>query len=583
MAKNYFKNAPIAKTWRRSTYPIRPQELTNFTSFNLGDLVPLYKPIDILPHDTFVFDLGSLIQMPDPMVAPIMDGLKFSAYAFWVPKRLLWNDTKAFYGQSEQAGVNTNVEFMEPRVSVSMFSNKLSTGGQHTRMTADEYRKTIAHHFGVPFVDKDLPSSAANAHSFVNILPFRAYYLIWNYYFRDQNLQNSYILNLSGRGDEFNFYGGMSNKIITHTTDPNLSTESVQFGFNGKLLKAAKKHDYFTSLLPYEEKTANPVLLPLQGEAIVQTSSTAHDMRGIPVVWQDQEDGNSKKGVLRSKSNGTGVIAEDIVDDSSFDSVAPANLVANLRTATSTSIRTLQEAFALHHLYQIDAIGGTRYDEQIFAHFGTRPLAESFKPEELGEIHFDINVDQVVAHASSSGEELGQRGAYSITGNKNHLVTKSFTEPGYIILLGVARQTNHIYSQGLDPVFIKHRRFDYYYDAFKNIGLVPKSKREIMVQDTADDDDVFGFGEYGQEYRHFTPMVSGFLDPNLSGSLDYWTLADKLPANVSLSSEFIKEDPSNLARALSSGSTTDQFVARFGIKGKMTRVVPVYSIAKGIL
>lgn len=565
-SNKYFSQAPIAKQWKRSVFPISYRETSNYTTFNLGDLVPLYKPIQVLPHDSFIFDLGSLIRTISAFSTAIMDDIDFDAYAFFIPMRLVWDGTMQWFGQSDNAGVAT--ENLIPRADIRYFNR---FAGSSTQLSESTYQRNLASHLGIPFVSGTTNSNAKCDP--VNILPIRSYIECWNWYFRDENLQNAIIISKGGNGDS-------SNADISTALSSSAGLVTVGgangFGLQIPLLKACKKHDYFTSMLPYAEKTSNAITLPIQGVAPLSLGPN------YSIVSYETSAGSFSSPRLDTIRVGqttdpsfTAMTSGAFTAASSLNYTS--NIYADLQNATATSIQLVREALALHRLLEIDSVGGTRYDEQIFAHFGSRPNALSFKPELLGEAHFKINVDQVLSHAGTDDESLGDVGAYSLTGNNTHLVSKSFAEPGYILILGVARQATHIYSQGLDPLWSMSKRFDHFYPEFSNFGLVPAYKREIMAGPV--NTDVFGYKEYGSEHRYFTPMVTGLLNPNITNSLDYYTLADELPSNVALSSTFITEDDSNLKRALLLPNQ-DQFVARFGLQGKMVRVVPVHSIPK---
>lgn len=552
----FYDNAPVAKQWKRSIFPILPDRASNFTSFNLGELVPLIKPIKVLPHDTFVFDIGSLVRMSNPLIAPLMDSLDFDVYAFYVPERLVFDKTKEFYGQNDSAGPR-RTEILQPRIPITSFAYDGSAF-----ISEADYKHTLAGHLGIPYCNNVSPMTTIGQNTFINILPIRGYFEIWNWYFRDQNIQDAFVISTGGSGDGILY----SNNIIQPSSKTIGSMAVKCHGACSPLLKACKKHDFFTSMTLYAEKTLTPLTLPLGVSAPVKAGGTSHNLSSASVVvFNNAQDITST--------------ATDL--DIGSTTSTTTTLYADLSGATSASIKSLREILDLDHLLEIDEMAGTRYDEQIFAHFGARPLAESYKPQLLGEAHFKLNVDQVLAHAGSDTETLGETGAYSLTGNRSHLVSQSFSEPGYLYVLGVARQNVHIYSEGLDPMWSIQRRFDNYYPEFQDLGLMEYKKRTIKCTNTSSDDDTFGFAEYGQEYRVFTPMVSGDLDPNVEGSLNYWTLADELGQDVSLSPSFIEETKENLTRALSDKNMR-QFIGRFGLKGTMTRVVALHSVPKGL-
>lgn len=260
--------------------------------------------------------------------------------------------------------------------------------------------------------------------------------------------------------------------------------------------------------------------------------------------------------------------------------LVPANLWADLQQATGATINQLRQAFAIQRLFEKDARGGTRYTEVIRAHFGViSPDGRQQRPEYLGGVSIPINVDQVLQTSSTTETSpQGNTAAYSLTNFAENMFTKSFTEHGYVIGLCAIR-TQHTYQQGLERMWNRKKRFDFYWPSLANIGEQAILNKEIYAQGTATDDEAFGYQEAWAEYRYKPSRVSGAFRSNYAQPLDSWHYADYYKTQPHLSSEWIDETRENMNRTIAvSDELEDQFIADFYFACNMTRPMPVYSI-----
>ena len=500
-------------------------------SFNLGEIVPLYVD-EVLPGDTRKIDVSTLIRMSTP-IAPIMDDIEMDLMAFMVPNRLTFAQWREVMGENT-TGAGAAAAVTIPKVTVT---NGAVTVG------------TIGDHMGLPNVSASYD---------VSVLPLRGYKLIYNRWFRNQN--------------------------VTAPVTVDISSSTTYDDYNVACYTAAKKPDYFTRALPYAQK-GNPVTIPLGTSAPVRTSSVEHvygSMLGNPLKFRNSDgtaSGSDLNLVMQSISTGeynarTGQAAGTL--GSKF--VEPTNLIADLSLATAATINTLRIAFQTQKLLEKDALYGTRYWEILYAHFGVQsPDATLQDPEYLGGQKFMINVDQVLqttGYDDSSSSELGQPGANSVTGWKGSLFTKSFVEHGFLFILGVARQKHRTYGQGLNRMFSRFGRYDFYWPVFANLGAQEVKNQEIFAGTAGN----FGYQEAWAEYRYKPNLVSGILNPARANSLDYWTLAEAFASCPTLGDTFIKEDRANLSRALVTGASGPDFIADVYFKDVAVRPMPTYSI-----
>lgn len=510
------------------------------TSFNVGDLVPFYVD-EVLPGDTFKIKTSKVVRM-QPLVAPIMDNLYLDTYYFFVPNRLVWTHWRELMGENTESAWIPQTEYSVPQVT-----SPPGTGWKPG---------TIADYMGIPV---GIPGLSVNA------LPFRAYALICNEWFRDENLTDP--VNIS-----------VGDALIAGSNDGNYVTSLVK---GGKPFLASKYHDYFTSCLPSPQKGPN-VTIPIA------------QMGDLPVVATNETHSGGSASV-RTNVTATGMVVNDgysgygLLGVYTPRSGSPAggsfnftNLWAQGSNAlTATSINELRMAFQIQKFYEKDARGGTRYTELLKSHFGvSSPDARLQRPEYLGGNRIPITINQVLQQSATveGSTPQGTPTGLSLTSDSNSDFTKSFVEHGFVIGVMVARY-DHTYQQGLNRMWSRKSRFDYYWPVFANIGEQAVLNKEIYAQGTSKDDQVFGYQEAWADYRYRPNIVTGEMRSAATASLDVWHLADDYASLPSLSDSWIREDKSNVDRSLAIKSTvSNQLWADIYIQNICTRPMPMYSI-----
>lgn len=539
---SFFSENPASLDISRSRF-LRNQNIK--TSFNAGDLIPFYLD-EVIPGDTVSIDTSKVVRM-STLIAPIFDNIYLDTYFFFVPNRLCWDHWKQFMGENTESAWIPETEYTVPQVTAP-------EGGWNVG--------TIADYMGIPTGVSGIS---------VDAMPFRAYALICNEWFRDENLTDPIYIDT---GDS-NVVGSNGSAYRTDITK------------GGAPFVAAKYHDYFTSALPAPQKGPD-VPLPLGNMAPVGTTGTDWSSQVLgtkSLHWRytnGNEIGNVSKAIGISKASGEEQYTHlgSAAFTASGSSIMPVNLFADLSLATGTSINQLRQAFQVQKLYEKDARGGTRYIEIIKSHFGvSSPDSRLQRPEYLGGSRVPINIHQVVQTSSSDDTTpQGNTSAYSLTIDSHSDFTKSFTEHGWIIGLCVARY-NHTYQQGLERMWSRKVREDYYFPVFANLGEQAIKNKEIFAQGTSEDDEVFGYQEAWAEYRYKPDRVSGELRSQYAQSLDLWHLGDDYETLPRLSDSWIRENKQNIDRTLAvSSSVSHQFIADIFVKNSEVRIMPLYSI-----
>lgn len=505
------------------------------TSFNVGNVVPFYLD-EVLPGDTFNVKTSKVVRL-QTLLTPMMDNIYLDTYFFFVPNRLVWNHWKEFNGENTESAWLPTTEYEIPQITAPA-----NTGWQVG---------TIADYFGVPTGVGGLS---------VNALPFRAYALVMNEWFRDQNLTDPLVVPL----DDATVAGVNTGAYITDVAK------------GGLPFVASKYHDYFTSCLPAPQKGPD-VTIPVAEAANLPVFSLPERNVGTfsPVTFKSVATGENYGKDLVDAS---GLKA----DYTSQDKVAFDNLWAvQSGAAAAATINQLRLAFQIQKLYEKDARGGTRYTEILKTHFGvTSPDARLQRPEYLGGNRIPININQIVQQSATTegSTPQGNPVGLSVTTDNHSDFTKSFTEHGFIIGVMVARY-DHTYQQGLDRMFSRKSRFDYYWPVFANIGEQAVYNKEIYAQGTATDDEVFGYQEAWADYRYKPNRVTGEMRSSYAKSLDVWHLGDDYSALPSLSDSWIREDKTNVDRVLAVQSTvSNQLFADIYVENRCTRPMPMYSI-----
>lgn len=524
-------------------------------SFNVGDLIPFYCD-EVLPGDSFHLRTSKVIRM-QTLLTPLMDNIYLDTYYFFVPNRLVWEHWREFNGENTQSAWLPTTEYQVPQIT-----SPATTGWKVG---------TLADYFGIP---TGVPNLSVNA------LPFRAYSLICNEWFRDENL---------------------TDPLVTPTDDA--TVEGVNTGNyiqdtakGGLPFRAAKYHDYFTSCLPSPQKgpdvtipvgSAGPYPVVARSEKIPDSyfpmPDTQFGKRTDGSVFQNNMSGSTTTPAPYFAYN-TSFTDPDFYGSTSagYDANAAfTNLWAmDSGIAAAATINQLRMAFQIQRLYEKDARGGTRYIEILKEHFGvTSPDARLQRPEYLGGNRIPININQVIQSSETTDTSpQGSTAAYSLTSDSHNDFRKSFVEHGFIIGLMVARY-DHTYQQGLERFWSRKDRFDYYWPVFANLGEQAVKNKEIFAQGTDEDDEVFGYQEAWADYRYKPSRVCGEMRSQYAQSLDVWHLADDYDKLPSLSDAWIREDPTTVDRVIAVTSrAANQLFADFYIQCRSTRPMPMYSI-----
>lgn len=501
----------------------------NKTTFNTGELIPIYLD-EVLPGDTHQIDLACVMRMATP-IFPVMDNAFCDFYFFFVPNRLLWEHWKEFMGENTKTAWTPKTEYSVPQVTAP-------TGGWA--------EGTLADYMGLPTKVEGISVSA---------LPGRAYGLIYNNWFRNQNTTQPTLVEVTDATTNGKNDGSTTNDSAITLAKP---------------LKAAKVFDYYTGALPEPQK-GEPITIPMGGNAkiMLYNDEELTTKRKQTGVWNRGITWNNDP-INQTVRNGTMVGT-----DGSYDQ---GYLGADLSNVTAATINQLRQAFQIQKLLEKDARGGTRYREVLREHFGVvSPDARMQIPEYLGGYRLPINVSQVIQTSSTnSTSPQGNTAALSVTTMNKSMFTKSFTEHGFIMGLAVVR-TDQTYQQGIERMWSRKGRYDYYWPVLANIGEQAILNKEIYAQGNAKDEEAFGYQEAWADYRYKPSKVTGLFRSNAQQSLDSWHYAQDYDSLPTLSTAWMEQSDTEMKRTLAVQNQPD-FIADFYIMNKTTRCMPVYSI-----
>ena len=493
------------------------------TTFDEGKLVPYFVD-EVLPGDTFTLNPVEFCRLATPVV-PFMDNLYIESFFFFVPCRLVWENWVRMCGEQENPEDST--DFIVPTISLKFSSSSVGSIPDYMGLGCSDFGSSA-------------PTSSNNV---VQCLPFRSYWLIWNEWFRDENLQKSVKIS---KGDTNTVVEAMG----SGTANPN-------YGFPDGISNwyqcapRGKRHDYFTSCLPWPQK-GPAVDLPLGQTANLSLGSDA--TIGLPTASIRNPSTSNPHIAAGFLTNGspTGGISTYQSGETSWTNESTFNVPVSgingwsvdLSSATSITINSLRQAFMLQRYYEIDARGGTRYTEKLQAHFGvTNPDARLQRPEFLGSHSAMMSINPIAQTSSTSDTSpQGNLAAYGVHGQRYHAFTKSFSEFGYVIGL-INVRADLTYQQGIHRMWTRSDMFDFYWPSFAHLGEQAVLNKEIYAQGPADDDKVFGYQERYAEYRYKPSMITGQFRSTYKETLDVWHLSQKFDSLPMLSDQFIQDHP----------------------------------------
>lgn len=519
-----FAAAPAAEI-NRSTFD---RSHAHKTTFDSGYLVPVFLD-EVIPGDTFDVEATIFTRMATPL-RPVMDNIHMDLHFWFVPNRLVWTNWERFMG--EQTSPSDDITTL----SIPQTTWDTVNGVQDL---------WVGCYFGLP------QKRATNAYQ-VSALPFRAYRIIWNEWYRDQNLQDSIDVSLGDDGGQI---------------------------AQQNLLKRNKRHDYFTSSLPFRQK-GDPVSIPLAGDApLVGIGPLAGELitAGTTSILETGKNDPGGLGTQYTDAWRADTASFGIASDGQTPPYPAA--YADLTQASTITVSDLRTAFQIQKLLERDARGGTRYIELVLSHFAVRSDdARLQRPEYLGGGHGYVNVNPVVNTVGSdnTGQLLpqGELAAYAVGVLKGGF-KKSFTEHGHVLGL-LSTRADLTYQQGVNRMWFRQTRYDFYWPALAHLSEQAVLNREIWADGQSEDVEVFGYQEIWAEMRYKPSLVTGKFNSENEASLDVWHLSQDFSSRPALNGSFVTENPP-IKRVVAVPSEPD-FLADIWFDFKCTRPLPVYSV-----
>jgi hypothetical protein len=532
------------------------------TTFNSGKLIPVFVD-EVLPGDTTRMSINYFARLATP-IKPIMDNIYLDWFFFFVPNRLVWDHWQNFCFEQEDPGDRT--DYVIPTVTATSNSDNAYVG-------------SLWDYFG-------LPVNTSGNLSGINALPFRAVYLIWNEWFRDENLQKSVKIQKGDTNEVLDSSRAVDQPSWVFTSDTSIVPGLA-------CPPRGKRHDYFTSALPWTQKgpgvsigLAGTATLvdpsPVSGYFVQQSNNSLGAAQfskdgGVHEVFTGNGSliyqGGYSTSIAGHSINGSGSATVTAQPGSSWLS---KSAYADLDSSSIFTINSLRTAFQMQKFYERLARGGSRYTEVLRSFFGVvSPDARLQRPEFLGSFTKMVNVNPIAqTSATDDTSPQGNLSAYGVTASRFHGFTKSFVEHGYIIGFVCAR-ADLTYQQGINKMWLRSTVYDFYWPTFAHLGEQAIELREIYAQGTASDTTVFGYQERYAEYRYKPSQITGkFRSSVTGGNLDVWHLSQFFSNAPTLNEEFITENPP--IKRIIAVQDEPEFLLDVGFRYTTVRPMPMF-------